>query len=115
MADDNEQDFTPDDFTARFYGATGPALDKAETIEHAIMIDGQVVTRFKVHEPGALVFLSRPDQQGIAIVSVQQGGARLTDYPDSFGRFQTIDAPDWVLEALGLPRRDGHRSPDNAI
>lgn len=108
-------DFTASDFTARFYGAEGKALDDAETIEHAIIIDGQIATRFKVQEPGALVFLSRPDQQGIAIVSVQQGAARFTDYPDSFGRFQTLDAPDWVLEALGLPRRDGHRSPDNAV
>lgn len=115
MSDPESEDWRPEHFAQRVYAAQGPALNEQSSIRLLVQVDGQTVANFEAREPGMLAFVSRPDDNGFAIVMIEPTGQRLTDYPNTLGQYTTPPPPDWALEALGLERSDGHRSPDNAV
>lgn len=101
MAEDQtEPAWTPDRFQQGEIYYEDPVLDDASRIVIEVKIPGKTLMRVQAREPGILAIVSRPDQQGIAIVMVEVGGERYVDTNN--GITKTHQADRWALEALSV-------------
>ena len=80
----------------------GREFDKAKKIELIVRIDGQELIHMQLREPGLMAIISRPDDEGMQLEVVQEGGARLTDQHTPTGDNMSATIADWQAKALGI-------------
>lgn len=79
-----------------------PTLDSAKRITVEVKAGGRQLAHVQAREPGILAIVSRPDEQGIAIVMVEAGGVRYVDTRNGVERTQPIEP--WAAELLKLAK-----------
>lgn len=72
-------EWTRKDMKQRLYVVEGEALDTAESCSVQVIVNGKKFINMTLREPGVLAIISRPDEQGIRVVSVEPAGVKFDD------------------------------------
>jgi hypothetical protein len=89
--------FTKTDFGRRAYYVEGD-IEKVELI---VKINGKPHSVLTFREPGLLAIVSKPNEEGLWIEHVEQGGPRYTDEMSKQAVAEQIPR-EWQFEAIGV-------------